>query len=247
VARSFTIERMCGRYALRTSTPRLARMFGVEAAAAAPDRPPRYNIAPTQPVPVCRAVPDAGDHGEPGAPQREIANLRWGLVPRWAKSAREEYRMINARAETVASKPAYRSPFRHRRCLVPADGFYEWQRVGGRKQPCFICLEDQAPFAFAGLWERWEGGEDGAIESCSIITTRANDALAPIHERMPVILPETHWERWLDPGFADTGALEQMLVPCPAGAMQAWPVSTFVNNPRNDDERCLEPLADGAR
>ncbi len=165
---------MCGRFTLRTPTHRLAEAFGVRDL---PNLPPRYNIAPTQDAAVVRPGPE----GE----ARELAMLRWGLVPSWSEGP-SAYSMINARAETVATKPAFRAAFRHRRCLVPADGFYEWQRVDGGKQPYLVELASGEPFAFAGLWEHWEGGD--VIESFTIIVTEANELLRPIHERMPVIL-----------------------------------------------------------
>ncbi len=192
---------------------------------------PRYNIAPSQPVPVVRAA-DAG---------REWVNLRWGLVPSWAKDAK--LAQINARAETAPDKPMFRSAFRKRRCLIPASGFYEWQATGGkRKQPFCIRLADDKPFAFAGLWERWEG-PDGPVESCCILTTEANDLVRPIHDRMPVILDPRHFDQWLDPKQRDAAALAPLLRPFAVDAMKAYPVSPWVNDPRHDDARCLEPAA----
>ena len=215
---------MCGRFTVRTPAHRLAEAFGVDLRA---NLAPRYNIAPTQQVAVLR-----GDG---------FSMLRWGLVPSWAKDPAIGSRMINARAETVAEKPSFRAAFRQRRCLVLADGFYEWQkRSGGVKQPYYIRLADDRPFAFAGLWERWRRPEGGDLETCTIITTEANDALRPIHERMPVILPAADRAAWLDPGTAPREALQAMLRPYPGDAMTAFPISRLVNNVRNDEPACIE-------
>ncbi len=223
---------MCGRYALATPVDELQRRFGF---AERPNLAPSYNIAPTQAAPVVRRRPDAGG--------RELALLRWGLVPAWSEGPDQRFSMINARAETVATKPAYRAAFRQRRCLVPADGFFEWRKLDGRKQPYFIRLGSGEPMAFAGLWERWTS-RDGreAIESFTIIVTDANERLRPIHDRMPVIVaPEDH-ERWLDPGAADG---RELLKPCPPDWLEAYPVGTRVSSPRNDDPGLLEPVPQG--
>ena len=180
---------MCGRYVLKANLPEIARMLGLDVGTDVGfELAPRYNIAPTQDVPACRA----GEDGE-----RRLAMLRWGLVPRWAKDTKLAYRMINARGETVAEKPAFRDAFRHRRCLIPADGYYEWKKVGERKQPNFLYRRDERPFCFAGLWERWHKGGADPVESCAIITTQANQLGAEIHDRMPVILPQSEFARWL--------------------------------------------------
>ena len=169
--------------------------------------------------------------------------LRWGLVPSWAKDPSIGSRMINARGETVANKPSFRGPFRSRRCLIPADGFYEWAKgEGGTKQPYYVTLREKRPLAFAGLWEHWEDPDGAAIESCTIITTQANEVLADIHERMPVILHRADYDRWLDLGFQDTSKLQQLLAPYPAHQMARHAVSTFVNSPRNESAACIEPL-----
>ena len=180
---------MCGRFLLHTPVDTLQRAFGF---AERPNLRPRYNIAPTQTVPIVRQKDGGG---------RELALVRWGLIPSWAKEAGIGGRLINARAETVAEKPAFRGAFRKRRALVPADGFYEWRkREGDRpKQPLLVRRRDGQPFAFAGLWEHWRGPE-GEVETCTILTTEANAALAPIHDRMPVILDPACYDRWLDPG-----------------------------------------------
>ena len=176
-----------------------------------PELSPRYNIAPTQDVAAVRAA-DSG---------RELVALHWGLIPSWAKERSIGARMINGRSETVAEKPSFRSALKSRRCLIVADGFYEWQKLGARKQPFFIALADRRPFAFAGLWERWAGEGGEPVESCTILTTTANEAIAPIHDRMPVILDREHHGVWLDRGVTDAAALLPLLRPQPAEAVTA--------------------------
>ncbi|HBY94887.1 MAG: SOS response-associated peptidase [Ardenticatenaceae bacterium] len=222
---------MCGRFTLTTSVETLVESF--ELSAAPPELPPRYNIAPTQPV---AAV--LGDDEE----QRRLALLRWGLIPAWAKDPGIGNRMINARAETVAEKPAYRAAFQRRRCLVVADGFYEWQRLERGKRPIYIRMADGQPFAFAGLWEHWQGPDGSPIDSCTILTTTPNEIMYPIHNRMPVILLPEAYDLWLDPSVQAAGPLLPLLRPYPAEAMTAFPVSPLVNNPANDDPRCIVPL-----
>ena len=221
---------MCGRYQLIAGPEEIAGMFLTSATRAVA---PRYNIAPTQAVAAVRA----------GAGGRELALLRWGLIPAWAKDAEIGARMINARAETLAEKASFRGPLRSRRCLVLADGFYEWQRVGAGKVPHHVCMADRRPFAFAGLWDRWlpPGGEP--LESCTIVTTTPNELLAEIHDRMPVILPPEAYGPWLDPAHRDTEGLQRLLQPFPASLMRAYPVSPRVNSPRNDDRGCIAELA----
>jgi len=225
---------MCGRFTLRAPASVVAEQFGV--LDAEPLRP-RYNIAPTQPVAVVRRGPKSTD-----AP-RQLVMLRWGLVPSWAKDPKIGNRLINARAETVAEKPAFRSALRRRRCLVAADGFYEWRQAGKARQPYFIHLVDDRPFAFAGLWELWEGPDHTVLETCALITTEANALMASIHDRMPVILSPDDYALWLDPAIQDPKELQPLLRPYPSEAMAAHPVSTHVNNPRNDDPRCVAPAA----
>jgi putative SOS response-associated peptidase YedK len=222
---------MCGRFALYSNPQTLARRFCAQAPA---DLKARYNVAPTQIIPIVR------QEGE----GRRFSLARWGLIPHWAKEMDTGYSTINARAETVATKPAFRSAFRHRRCLVPADGFYEWQAVPGSKvkQPYFIGLRDQEPMALAGLWERWQSPQGDELESCSIIVTVANDLMRPIHDRMPVILDPADWNAWLAPDAGDLGMLQSLLRPFPAEAMTARPVSTRVNSPRTDVPECLEAV-----
>jgi putative SOS response-associated peptidase YedK len=169
-----------------------------------------------------------------------LVRLRWGLVPAWARDARQA--PINARSETAASKPTFRAALKKRCCLVPASNFYEWAAVGGRaKQPYCFRPRDEKPFAFAGLWERWEGPER-PVESCAILTTAANELVRPVHDRMPVILPEGHWAAWLDQAIQDAAELLPLLRPYPADAMRAYPVGPLVSNPRNDGPGCLEPV-----
>lgn len=198
---------------------------------------PRFNVAPTQPIAVVRLRPGAAP------PLRELTPLRWGLIPGWAKDPSIGNRLINARSETAAAKPAFRAAFRRRRCLIPADGFYEWQRQGKAKQPCFIQMADELPFGMAGLWETWEGPDNSLVESCTILTTEPNALMEPIHDRMPVILPREAYDEWLrsEPGSSES--LQHLLVPYDARRMKAHPVSTFVNRPTNEGPECIAPLA----
>jgi putative SOS response-associated peptidase YedK len=222
---------MCGRFAFYSPTEAVARLFGVPPG---DDLPPRYNIAPTQQAPVVRATP---------AGEREFVSLRWGLIPFWAKDPTIGNRLINARAETVADKPAFRQAFRRRRCLVLADGFYEWQKTIEGKRPWYVSLASGAPCAMAGLWERWRRDDDEALETCSIITTRPNELMARLHNRMPAILLDDAVDRWLDPA-ADVAALAEQLGPIPAAALAAAPVSRRVNNPANEGPELIEAVTD---
>ena len=178
-----------------------------------------------------------------GGENRRAWFMRWGLIPHWAKSASIGSRMINARAETVAQRPAFRSAFRRRRCLVLADGFYEWQRMGSVKKPMRIVMESEEPFAFAGLWAVWKDPDGNTVPSCTIITTEANDLLGPIHNRMPVILPRELEGFWLDGNIDDPGALASVLAPYPDDALEAYKVSTLVNSPRNNGPQVVEQVA----
>lgn len=226
---------MCGRFLLNSPAQVIAEAFGVPEPA---ELAPRWNIAPGQTIAAVRAPGEARG----GAGARELAWLRWGLIPAWAKEAPRDARLINARAETAPEKPAFRSAFRTRRCLVPASGFYEWQATGGRaKQPFAIGVAGGGPFAIAGLWEVWRPREGPTVESCTLLTTDANALVRPIHDRMPVILPPESWEPWLDPALRDVERLRPLLRPFPAGQMTAVAVSAWVNNPRHDDPRCVEP------
>lgn len=220
---------MCGRYTLFTPLERFIERFHLSTLV---NLAPHYNIAPSQSVPIVRES-DGG---------RELAMLQWGLVPFWAKQVKTSYQMINARAETVATKPAFKNAFRQRRCLIPADGFYEWRAGPHSKQPYYISLKDNDLFAFAGLWERWEGGTSEVIESCAIIVTAANELIQPIHDRMPVILEPEDYALWLNNESFDAARLNALLQPYPAEQMQAYPVSSRVNSPKNDDQGCVTPL-----
>ena len=222
---------MCGRFTLKTRPEVLAEHFGLPEV---PGFEPRFNIAPTQPVAIVRALPETGG--------RELSRLRWGLIPSWADDPAIGLRLINARAETAAEKPAFRAAFRQRRCLVLADGFFEWAKSGGGKQPYHFRLKDGGPFAFAGLWELWSKGEE-PIESCTLLTTEANDMVGPVHDRMPVLLEPEAYGRWLDPQLRRTEEVSDLLRPFPAGRMMGYPVGRLVNDPRNDDLRCVEPVA----
>ncbi|MEL6247817.1 MAG: SOS response-associated peptidase [Cyanobacteria bacterium J06648_16] len=227
---------MCGRYTQTKSGEVLAKTFNL---VETPDVPPRYNIAPSQPI-----LAVAASKGT-----RQLRAFQWGLVPSWSKDPTIGNRMINARAETVAEKPSFRAAFKRRRCLIVADGFYEWKKIDGQKtkQPFYIHLQDHAPFGFAGLWEHWEGGDGSYLETCTILTTAPNALMEPIHNRMPVIVHPDDYNTWLDPERGefkqDRGLLESLLRPYEAERMEAYPVSTEVNSPRNESPDCLEPLA----
>jgi putative SOS response-associated peptidase YedK len=222
---------MCGRFTLFEADKILSREFGVSGI---PPLSPRYNIAPSQAVAAVRTA-SAGTG-------RELALLRWGLIPSWSKDPAIGNRLINARAETVREKPSFRNAFRRHRCLIPANGFYEWQRLERGKQPYFVRMRDERLFAFAGLWDRWESPDKGVIESCTILTTVANAVLSTIHDRMPVILPPAEYARWLDPALRNTDSLAPLLAPFPAEEMLAFPVSPRVNIPTVDDQECMAPL-----
>jgi putative SOS response-associated peptidase YedK len=221
------MDAMCGRYLLTSPVDLLRQLFRFMER---PNLGPRYNIAPTQEVPIVRLSRD-GD-------RRELIQVRWGLVPYWADDMKIGNRMINARAETIERAPAFREAFQRRRCLVPADGFYEWRKDGKQRQPLLIRRRDQAPFAFAGLWERWRQPDGQVLRSCTIATCPPNALLAEIHNRMPVILAAEDHDRWLDPAADDGKAL---LRPCPADWLEALEVSPRVNSPANDDPECLAP------
>lgn len=230
---------MCGRYTQLMPWSALVDLYRITTgAAAAPNLPPRYNICPTQDVPVVR---DGAGAGARASADRELVMMRWGLVPAWSKDAAIGSRLINTRAETVAEKPSFRSAYKSRRCLIPADGFYEWRKPeGGPKQPYRFTLAGGAPFAMAGLWERWEKAPDAkALETCTIITTAANAFVRPIHHRMPVILEAAGHDAWLD-ATTTPDTLSALLRPYD-GVLEAQAVGTRVNNPRHDDAACLEP------
>lgn len=220
---------MCGRYMITSPTEAIRALFGL---ADTPEIAPRYNVAPTQSVPVVRRR--AGGGG------RELAHLRWGLIPHWAKDEAIGNKLINARAESVASKPSFRDSFGKRRCLVVANGFYEWKKTGRRKQPYLIRLKGGGTFGFAGLWSRWRNPAGEPVETFTIITTEANDLCAETHDRMPVIIPPHAHDAWLDPERPDA---ETLLRPYESDAMEAWAVDMRVGSPRHDDPALIEPLA----
>lgn len=230
---------MCGRFTSTTPAEDLADYFAVEESAVG-EREPRWNVAPTDAV--VSVVERDG--------RRRMGEMRWGLVPFWAKDPSIGSRMINARAETVTTTSAYARPFERRRCIVPADGFYEWQPVPGRKakQPFHIRRVDGEPLAFAALWDSWRpkrGSDDGRLVSTVIVTTSANDVLRPIHDRMPVVLPPSAWDAWLDPANHDVEALTGLLVPAPDPLLEAVPVSSAVGNVRNDGAELVERVDPG--
>ena len=257
---------MCGRFVSSSSAADIARYFDVpEVSEQALEHRPDYNTAPTKDVLVVFEEEEKGDDG----PHRRLDTFRWGLVPRWAKDLNIRNRLINARAQSLAAKPAFRYAFRHRRCIVPADGFYEWSKPPGdsRKQPWYIRLSDGEPLAFAGLWEQWRGhppGEQGSgtgpeaqecsespegtagpevtLRSVTIITGDANADMERVHERMPIILPRSSWAEWLDPATEDTAALQALLVPAPPDLLVLQPVSSEVNNVRNNGPELIDPV-----
>ncbi len=222
---------MCGRFTMAAPNEQIAELFDLPEV---PALAPRFNIAPTQDVAAVRGAPGGS---------RALAMLHWGLIPSWAKERAVGARMINARAETVAEKPSFRSALKSRRCLIVADGFYEWQKLAARKQPYFISLRDGRPFGFAGLWERWAGAGGEPVESCTILTTAANETVAPIHDRMPVILDRGDHALWLDSDVTDPERVLHLLRPQPPEAVRVFPVGLLVNNPANDLPACREPLA----
>jgi putative SOS response-associated peptidase YedK len=230
---------VCGRYVSVSSPALLAERLHVDEVRAA-DAEPDYNVTPRSEVPI---VAETKEH------RRVLDRVRWGLVPSWAKDLSVGDRLINARSESLATKPAYRRAFERRRCLVPADGFYEWRALPGpgkrkQKQPYFIARSDREPMAFAGLYEVWRDRSDPDapwIRSCVIVTTEANEKLAPIHDRMPVVLPETAWGEWLDPDNHDTTLLTRLFVPAPSDEFLCYPVSTLVNKPDNQGPELIDP------
>lgn len=219
---------MCGRFTLKTPASEIASLFGV---AEIPALEPRFNIAPTQPILAIRRL--AGE-------ERTAFFPRWGLVAPWAKDLASGAKTINARSETAAEKPTFRMALRRQRCLIPADGFYEWREVAKAKQPYFIHLASNQPFAFAGLWERWDR-QSPAVESAAILTTSANSLMERLHDRMPVILPASAWGAWLDPAVKDPELLAPLLTQLPAELMALHPVSSRVNSYRPDDAGLIEP------
>jgi len=222
---------MCGRFILMTPGSSLAEQFRLSEDVSLE---PRYNIAPTQFVAVVRIGRDD--------PTRKLVMLKWGLVPFWAKDKSIGSRLINARAESVAEKPAFRAAFKYRRCLIPADGFYEWKKTGKRKQPYFVGMADGHLFAFGGLWEHWESPEGEVIESCTILTTESNELVQELHDRIPLVVEPKDYELWLDPDMKDSTRLKPLLRPYPGDAMSKFPVSERVNRATYDAADCLEPV-----
>jgi putative SOS response-associated peptidase YedK len=220
---------MCGRYAITTAPEAIRRLFGITGPT--PNFAAHYNAAPGLELPVVRRDPKSGE--------RVLSPLLWGLIPYWAKDRKIAWRTINARGETVKTAAAFKSAYVKRRCLVPADAFYEWKKIGKGKQPYAIAMRDRQPFAFAGLWENWKDPASGQwVRTFTILTTAPNALVAPLHDRMPVILTPADYERWLgeEPDPAD------LIRPYPPDAMAAWPVSTRVNKADNDDAAILEPV-----
>ncbi len=222
---------MCGRFTLSSPAEVVAEVFELRDL---PAIEPRYNIAPTQLAPVVRF--------DAGVTQRRFDLLHWGLIPAWAKDSSIGARMINARSETAAEKPSFRSALKRRRCLVVADGFYEWQKLERAKQPWCIRMADGGPFGLAGLWEHWRGSDGTEIESCTILTTQPNGTMRPLHDRMPVILDPQDFGTWLDPGVETSEMVMALMRPCPGDRLTAYPVSTHVNRPANDDASCIAPI-----
>ncbi|MEW5724788.1 MAG: SOS response-associated peptidase [Thermodesulfobacteriota bacterium] len=225
---------MCGRFGSFVSAEDLAAIFQLEAV---PPLEPRYNIAPGQPVAVVRPAPDRRG--------REMVLLAWGLIPGWAKDIRLGARLINARAESAVKKPAFRAALKRRRALVPADGFYEWAKGDRKNRPFWFRVKGGRSFAFAGLWEHWQGRDGEEIESCAILTTTANELVQKIHDRMPVILDSEDYASWLEGEEENLEKKLALLRPYPAGEMESWPVSSYVNNIRHEGPHCLEPLKEG--
>ncbi len=216
---------MCGRFARFSSVQKFADLFGTRAGFSLN---PRYNVAPTQALLLARNA----------VGNRELVSLYWGLIPYWSKEPKTGYSTINARAESVAEKPAFRNAFRRRRCLIAADGYYEWRKLERTKQPYYIALKDREPFAFAGVWDHWARDEH-SIDSCAIIVTEANELTKPIHDRMPVMLAPEHYDAWMDPDLTDPGRLKSFLKPYPSERMLAYPVSKAVNDPKNDQPELI--------
>jgi len=223
---------MCGRYTIIASPEALRALFRYEEQ---PNFPPRYNVAPTQPIAIVRLVDG----------KRHFALVRWGLLPSWVKDPKTFTLLINARGESAAEKPAFRAAMKRRRCLIPADGFYEWQKAGDRKRPFYVRAKSGAPLAFAGLWESWTGPNGEELETAAIVTTRANRTLSPIHERMPVIVPPEGFDLWLDGATVDATTASALIAPAPDNLLEAYEISTAVNRTANDNPKLLEPVAPG--
>jgi putative SOS response-associated peptidase YedK len=224
---------MCGRYVITSAPEAIRALFRYQEQ---PNFPPRFNVAPSQPIPVVRLADGV----------RQFALVRWGLLPSWVKDPKTFALLINARGESVLDKPAFRAAMKRRRCLIPADGFYEWQAGGARKQPYFIRLKSGAPMAFAGLWECWTGPNGEELETAAIVTTNANRALGHIHGRMPVILAPDAFDLWLNCAEVDAQTAAALITPAPDDLFEAYPISTEVNRVANDNAKLLEPVVAGA-
>jgi putative SOS response-associated peptidase YedK len=220
---------MCGRYVITSSPAAIRALFGYPEQ---PNFPPRYNVAPTQPIPIVRLVDG----------KRQFVLMRWGLIPAWVKDPKQFSLLINARADSVVDKPAFRAAMRRRRCLIPADGFYEWRDIGGRKQPYFVRLKKSGPFGFAGLWETWTGPNGEEIDTAAIVTTEANRMLSVIHGRMPVILPPEAFDLWLDCAHVGPDTAAALLLPARDDLVDAYAISPAVNRVANDSEALVAPL-----
>lgn len=223
---------MCGRYTLTASPEVLRALFAYAERA---NFPARYNIAPTQPIAVVRLIDG----------KRQFVLMRWGLLPSWVKDPKTFALLINARGEGAIDKPAFRAAMKRRRCLIPADGFYEWQKAGERKRPFYVYAKSRAPLAFAGLWETWTGPNGEELDTAAIVTTRANKTLAPIHERMPVIVPPEAFDLWLNSDEVDAATAAALIAPAPDNLLRACEISTAVNRTANDNAKLIEPLVPG--
>ncbi len=226
---------MCGRFKVARKKEILEEAFDAEDDWSGADWKPRYNVAPGQRIAAVRQDADK--------PARRMSALHWGLIPFWAGDASIGYKMINARAETVAAKPSFREPLRRRRCLIPADGFYEWKHAGKEKLPFCFTLADESVFGFAGLWDRWKNPQGELVESCTILTTGPNALMRDVHDRMPVILAPDAYDLWLDPGFGNVEELQPLLQPYPAAAMRRYRVGPRVNQVKDDDPECAAEIA----
>jgi putative SOS response-associated peptidase YedK len=224
---------MCGRYTITSAPEAIRALFRYQEQ---PNFPLRYNVAPTQPIPVVRMIDG----------QRRFALMRWGLLPSWVKDPKGFALLINARGESVRDKPAFRAAMTYRRCLIPADGFYEWKAGSVRKQPYYVRARSGGPLAFAGLWETWTGPNGEELDTAAIVTTRANRMLEPIHTRMPVIVPPEAFDLWLNCTDVDVETAAALIAPAPEDLLEAYEVSTAVNRTANDNPKLLEPLAAGA-
>jgi putative SOS response-associated peptidase YedK len=220
---------MCGRYAITSAPEAIRRLFGYDEQ---PNFPPRYNVAPTQPVPIVRLAEG----------MRRFALVRWGFIPSWVKDPRRFSLLINARGESLSDKPAFRAAMRYRRCLFPADGFYDWRREGERARPHYVRLKTGGPMALAGLWENWMGPHGEEMETAAIVTTRANRLLAPIHPRMPMIVPPDVVDLWLDSDKVDATTAAALIAPAPEDMLAVHEVSTAVNSAANDAPALIEPV-----